>query len=361
MVKKLIRNPAGSKDWLPDEVVKQEYVKDKLVDLYELWGYQPIQTPILINRDSLTIASSKLTNRALSLIGETGNLLALRADLTTPIARVTAERLHGSKLPLRFYYVGKVFRYHARKMTNERELFQIGVELIGKKEGNADLECLKIFLDSLEKLGFNKYMVLANHACLWSELFKCFGNVARELYKALSKNDLVLFENILLKSKLTLKEKAFWRALIKIKGKKEILSEIRKISRKIRKFNVTKIISTFKKILDIDEKHVEIDLGMTNDIDYYSGIYFEAITPYLGRELGGGGRYDELIGKFGLDLPAIGFSFCLEDLLLALENQGKQFPAFKTPSYVKSKGNIKKTFDKIAMLHRKGKSATIQL
>ena len=327
--KKSLRNLSGSRDWLPEEVAKQEFVKNKLVKLFELWGYKPIQTPIIINSDNLTLGSPKLSDVAFKLIGQHGEVLALRADLTTPIARVTAERLKGEKLPFRFYYVGKVFRYHARKTTNERELYQIGVELIGKKEGLSDLECLKIFSDSLNKLGFKDYLILINHTSLWKELFRCFGNLAEELYKALSKKDMILFNSILSKSRFSKKEKTFWNELIKIKGGKETLKQIKALSKLSGKFKAEKIINYFKKVFEILDKNVEIDLSFTSDLDYYTGIYFEAISSYIGRSVGSGGRYDGLLSKFGYDVPAIGFTFCLEDLLLVLEKQNKTFPEIK--------------------------------
>ncbi len=358
-MKKFLRNPKGSRDWLPDEVIKQEFVRKSLVKVFELWGYQPIQTPILINWDTLTQSSDKLSEIAFKLIGQHGDLLALRADLTTPIARVTAERLKGEKLPFRFYYVGKVFRYHARKTTNERELYQVGIELIGAKEGISDLECLKILLESLDKLGLRKYLVSVNHAGLWSELFKYFGNTAVELYKALSKKDFILFKSIINKSKLSKPEKSFWDELIKIRSNKEAIAHIKTIGRLKKKLN--KIISSFEKINNLFGDSVQIDLSLTSDVDYYTGIYFEAITPYLGRKRGSGGRYDQLISKFGFDVPAVGFSLCLEDVLLALELQGKSFNGFKLPKLFLSGKNIKKTFNIINKLHKKNKNATLKL
>lgn len=361
MKKKIPRNPLGSRDWLPEEVAKQEYVKDRLIKLYELWGYKPIQTPILINADTLSRGSSKLSEIAFKLIGEHGEVLALRGDLTTPIARVTAERLQKEKFPLRFYYVGKVFRYHARKTTNERELFQVGIELIGKKEGFSDLECLKIFTESLHKLGFKNFLVLVNHSILWQKLFSYFGRVAEDLYKALSDKDLVLFNSILSSSRLPKKEKSFWRELITIKGGKETISQISNIGKYIKKLRLEELTRYFKKIFQIFNGEVVVDLSLTNDLDYYTGIYFDAISPYIGRSLGSGGRYDKLISQFGYDVPAIGFSFCLEDLLLALENQGKMFPKFHLAQQVKNQGNIKKIFNQIEKLHNKGKVATLNL
>ena len=358
-MKKFLRNPKGSRDWLPDEVVKQEFVRKSLVKVFELWGYQPIQTPILINWDTLAEGSKKLSGIAFKLIGQQGDLLALRADLTTPIARVTAERLKGDKLPFRFYYVGKVFRYHARKTTNERELYQIGIELIGAKEGASDLECLKILLESFNKLGLKKYLVSVNHSNFWNELFKYFGNTALELYKALSKKDFILFKSIINKSRLSKPEKIFWNELITIKGNKEAIAHIKQSGRL--KNKLSKVTSCFEKINSLFGDSVQIDLSLTSDVDYYTGIYFEAITPYLGRNLGSGGRYDQLISKFGFDVPAVGFSLCLEDLLLALELQGKSFDEFKSPKLISSGKNIKKTFDAINKLHKKNKSATLKL
>lgn len=361
MKKVHLRNPKGSKDWLPDEVIKHEFVRKSLVDVFELWGYRPIQTPILINHDTLSLGSKKLSDIAFKLIGEQGQILSLRADLTAPIARVTAERLHKKNMPFRFYYVGKVFRYHARKTTNERELYQIGIELIGRNEGTSDLECLKILADGINKTGLKKYLILVNHSSLWDELFKIFGNIAFELYKALREGDLISFNSTVDKSTLSKKEKEFWKELIQIKGKNEAVEKLKYISKGINGLKLNKVISHFKNIFTLFENNVEIDLSLTSDIDYYTGIYFEVITPYLGRNIGSGGRYDKLIEKFGLKAPAIGFSLCLEDVLLALENQGKIFPIFKQPKLVNlGKRNIRKTFNLINSLHRGKKHATLK-
>ncbi|MBI2995813.1 MAG: ATP phosphoribosyltransferase regulatory subunit [Candidatus Melainabacteria bacterium] len=361
MKKTFLRNPKGSRDWLPNEVIKQEFVRRSLVKVFELWGYRPIQTPILISWDTLSQGSSKLADVAFKLMGEHGELLALRADLTTPIARVTAERMQKEKLPFRFYYVGKVFRYHARKTTNERELYQVGIELIGSKEGISDLECLQVLLDSLSKLKLKKYLVLFNHSTLWVELFKCFGNIAQELYKALSKKDLILFNLILSKSKLSNKEKEFWSRLIQVRGNKDAIKEIKQLAKLVKRLKIKKIISYFEKILNLFENNIEIDLSLTSDVDYYTGIYFEVITPFLGRNIGSGGRYDELISKFGFNTPAIGFSFCLEDLLLTLENQSHKFLDFKPPELIAKGRNIKNTFKAIKKLHSRNKNATIKI
>lgn len=366
MRKSLLRNPKGARDWLPDEVAKQEFVRNSLVKVFELWGYRPVQTPILINFDTLGLCSSKLSDIAFKLVGEHGELLALRADLTTPVARVTAERLNGRSksirnLPLRFYYVGKVFRYHARKMTNERELYQIGVELIGPRDGLSDLECLKVLTNGLDKLGIKNYLVLVNHVELWSELKKCFGDIATLLYKALSQKDFIIFEKILCGSRLTKQEKEFWRELIQLKGNKSIIKQLKNLCKKMKKLKIKKIISYFEKVFKVFNKHVEIDLSLTSDIDYYTGIYFEVITPYLGRGIGSGGRYDALIKKFGYDIPAIGFSLCLEDLLLVLEKQGKRFAHFEEPKLVKGSRKLDKTFNFVNKLHKKGKHAALKL
>ncbi len=360
MKKHYLRNPKGSRDWLPNEVIKQEYVRISLTKVFELWGYQPIQTPILLNWDTLVQGSNKLSDLAFKLIGQQGEILALRADLTTPIARVTAERLKEQSLPFRFYYVGKVFRYHARKNTNERELYQIGIELIGAKEGLSDLECLKVLYDALHKLGLKKFNILLNHTALWTELFKCFGNTAHELHKALSKKDFILFKTILNKSKLSSSEKIFWNELIQAKGNKDVLKKIKAISKKIKRLKLNKLFTYFEKTLSAFSENIEIDLSLTSDIDYYTGIYFEAITPELGRNIGSGGRYDQLINRFGYNIPAVGFSLCLEDLLLVLEREGKIFPIFKKPRFIKCSKNPKKTFELINKIHKSGKHATLK-
>ena len=361
MKRSILRNPKGSRDWLPDEVIKQEFIRKSLVNVFELWGYQPIQTPILNNLETVSYGSSRLSDIAFKLFGQQGELLALRADLTTPIARVTAERLKGKPLPFRFYYVGKVFRYHARKTTNERELYQIGIELIGAKEGVSDLECIQILQEGLKKTGLKNYLILVNHTILWNELFKCFGKTAEELFKSLSQKDLISFKSILNKSKLSKNEKLFWEELINIRGTKDAIKQLKALSKKVKKLKIKNTVSCFEKIINTFGKNVEIDLSLTSDLDYYTGIYFEAISPLLGTKIGSGGRYDGLIGKFGFNIPAIGFSLCLEDLLLILERQGKIFPKFKLPKFISQTNNTKTLFTNINKLHKKNKHATIKL
>ena len=364
-MKKFLRNPKGSRDWLPDEVAKQEFVRKSLVKVFELWGYQPIQTPILLNWDTISHGSNKLADIAFKLIGQHGDILALRADLTTPIARVTAERLQGEKLPFRFYYVGKVFRYHARKTTNEKELYQIGIELIGVKEGAADLECLKILIDGLKKLQIKRYLVLVNHSYLWSELFKVFGVIAQDLYKALTQKDFLLFDDIIQKSHLSKNEKNFWKELIQIRGNKEALNQLKNLLKKLKspkkkRIKINKVTSYFDKLFKLFNANIELDLSLTSDVDYYTGIYFEVITPNLGRNIGSGGRYDQLLNKFGFNVPAIGFSLCLEDLLLVLERQEKNFPKFKEPKLILAK-NVSSAFGTINKFHTRNKNAAIKL
>ncbi len=361
-MKKILRNPKGSKDWLPDEVIKQDHVKNILSSVFELWGYRPIQTPILINWDTLQVGSNKLSDIAFKLIGQQGELLGLRADLTTPIARVTAERLQNQALPFRFYYIGKVFRYHARHTTNERELYQIGIELIGAKEGASDLECLKILIDSLEKLNIKDYLVLFNHTNIWNELFNYFGDIAKDLYKALSQKDFIRFNSILENSNLSKNERSFWKTLVTIKGGKSAVQDFKNLLKKLKNFNLTKIFMYLNPVFELfDKKNAEIDFSLTSDLDYYTGIYFEVLTPNLGRVIGSGGRYDLLITKFGYDVPAIGFQLCVEDLLLVLEKQGKVFSTFKPPKLIPLNKNLKATFNTITKLHRQKKHATLKL
>ena len=100
---------------------------------------------------------------------------------------------------------------------------------------------------------------------------------------------------------------------------------------------------------------------MTSDMDYYTGIYFEVITPSVGISIGSGGRYDELLGKFGFNVPDVGFSLCLEAVLLTLERQGKKFPKLILPKLIKKENNIKKVFQRMKSLQKKNKSATINL
>ena len=361
MKKSFLRNPQGSRDWLPNEVAKQEFIRKTLFKVFELWGYKPIQTPILINWNTLNQGGGKLSDVGFKLIGEHGELLALRADLTIPIARATAERLKEEKPPFRFYYLGKVFRYHARHTTNERELYQIGIELIGPKEGISDLECLKTLVDGLEKLQIKNYSILINHSLLWNELFRCFGNTAQELFKALSKKDFVEYNSIINKSKISKIEKSFWQELVQIRGKKEAVKQIKVLFKKIRRVKANKFVSNFEKIFNLFDNNIELDLSLTSDVDYYTGLYFEVITPNLGRNVGSGGRYDQLIDKFGYSLPAIGFSLCLEDLLIVLEKQGKSFAEFKQPKLISGSKNIKKLFDNIKKLQRRNKISAIKL
>ena len=358
--------PRGLNDLLPEEVLKRRFLENKISQVFKEWGYQEIITPVFEFYETLSQSAGSIMKKGMiKFFDREGNIIALRPEMTTPIARVTSTKLKRELKPLRFYYISNVFRHNDLKMGERKEFNQAGIELIGVNSKEADVEVIALAVETLKNSGLKKFFIDIGHINLFNGIMqsiKIEEERKLQIREAILNKDFVLLERILSSSDIRNdKEKEFILKMPTLRGKEEILEEAEKILSNRLSISALKEIKGIYNILRSYglEEHILIDLGIIRDFDYYTGIIFEGYTDYLGFPICGGGRYDSLCLKFGENLPATGFAIGLERLIMALERENVNVLNLKRPEqyvlyYQKSEDNFRKALAVAKDLRKKG-------
>lgn len=345
--------PSGSRDLLPTDLIKQEKLRHLLMEIFKSWGYQPVLPPTLESLEALEKGRPQFIKESFKVIDRDSQLLALRPDLTLPIARLAATRLSSVERPLRLSCIAKIFRQNLHLADERREIYQAGIELIGCKDpkktytpeqtNKVNLECLSILLQILDEVGIRDYKIVLSHTDLWKYAGEIFHRVEEQLEIDLSAE----FDQLLQKGDFIEYTKAVTRAeerCNKKLGEQTVPSELKACFEKsttesplnyLKKacFELTGKPDKILEYLDADsELHQElkaivaleqifgkdrfvIDFTLRPDPHYYTGLYFEVVLPEMGKPIGKGGRYDNLISCFGPSESAIGFSLQIDPLI----------------------------------------------
>jgi histidyl-tRNA synthetase len=333
--------PSGTRDFLPGEIRKRQYVMGIIGDVYEKYGYEPLETPAFENIETLLGKYGEEGNKLIFKIlkrGEheqTGEAdLALRYDLTVPLARVVAQ--YQNELPKFFkrYQIQPVWRADRPAKGRFREFYQCDIDAIGSTSALVEVEQLAAVTDVLARLGFVDYRVRLNHRQLLGSVLDRFG-IARDRHAqalvAIDKLDKIGRENVLLEiighGVGRAEAASALEALSARAGVLDHLAELLKDDPA-----GTAAVSRLAQIVELSAAMphagaLEIDPSLARGLSYYTGAIMEVAVPDLAGSLGGGGRYDHLIGMFlGRDVPACGFSLGLERIIVVMSDRG-MFPA----------------------------------
>ena len=332
--------PYGTRDFLPQEAGSKRYIENKLTELFASWGYAEIVTPTIEYLATLTMGSgSALEPHMFKFFDRGGQSLALRHEMTTPIARAVASRLHGQPLPLKLSYISSVFRYEQTQMGRQCEFYQAGVELMGSAGASADAEIIALAAEAIRAIGLSDFQICLGQALFAQGLMQQYG-LARSLQSkikaAIESYDLVGLDKLLNESGLSAEAKEAFSQVPRLRGGEECLTQAYALAPNDKSREALDNLSDIYKLLQsygVADK-VCFDLGLIRDFNYYTGLVFEAYTPGLGFSLCGGGRYDNLLADFGYDCPATGFALGIERALLALERQGLTKPQIAKNVYV---------------------------
>lgn len=319
--------PEGLNDLLPEEVFKRRFLENKISQVFKEWGYQEIVTPTFEFYEMLAKgAGSIMKKEMIKFFDREGNIIALRPEMTTPIARVASTKMQQEHKPLRFYYIGNVFRYDDLKTGNQKEFNQAGIESIGVNSKEADAEVIALAVECLKNSGLKNFFVDIGHINFFNgimESIKIKEERKQEIKEVILNKDFVLLEKILSFEDIKDKEKEFILKIPTLRGRGEVVEEAENmISNRLS----VSALKEIKEIYDLLrnyglEEYILIDLGIIRDFDYYTGIIFEGYTDYLGFPVCGGGRYDNLCSKFGKNLPSTGFAIGIERLATILEKE----------------------------------------
>jgi len=357
--------PEGLNDLLPEEVLKRRLLENKISQIFTQWGYQEIITPTFEFYDILARgAGSIMKKEMIKFFDREGNIIALRPEMTTPLARVTSTKMQQEPKPLRFYYMGNVFRYDVFKVGGQREFCQAGVELIGVNNKEADAEVIALVVECLKNSGLKNFFIDIGHINFFNGIMQSIKAEEKrklEIKEAILNKDFVLLEKILSFEDIKDREKELILKMPTLRGREEVLEEAEKmINNKLSLSALKEIKKVYNLLRDYGlEEYVLIDLGIIRDFDYYTGIIFEGYTDYLGFPICGGGRYDKLCSKFGENLPSTGFAVGLERLIMALEREGINSLDLEKPDqylvhYQNNKENFRKALKVAKNLRKKG-------
>jgi ATP phosphoribosyltransferase regulatory subunit len=313
--------PPGTRDVLPDEMRELRRLKNALIEVFEGRGYGEVATPALEYDEVLTRGEGRGYNAAYRFFDENGELLALRSEMTVPIARLLATRYAAATPPHRFCYLAGAYRVVNPQRGEMREFVQAGVELIGAPAPAGTVEVVEVLEAALDAAGLGRAVIGLGDADLYRQLLEELGvgDEARDaILVSLAAHDLVGLEEKLSAAAIGAEQVETCVALTQLRGGREVLEQARGLGGDAVERAIARLSETYE---GLEERgvadRVQIDLGLLRDLGYYSGAILEVYDPALGHVLGGGGRYDGLMRRFGLDLSAAGFALYLERVHVA--------------------------------------------
>lgn len=337
------QTPRGTRDFLPEEMIKREFVINTLKKVFEAYGFSPFETPAFENFELLAAkggGGDVIKDQIYYFKDKSDRELGLRFDLTVPMARVVANNPQIPK-PFKRYCIARVWRYEEIRKDRFREFWQCDVDTVGSSSMKADTEILAVAVYSLKALGFKKFCIKLNNRKILSGLIDLVNTPEKkkfDVFRAIDKLD--KFGEDTVKDELKaagLKPKQIKELLelITIEGSPgEVIKKGEKILQSAvgsQGLEELKEIVEFSKSYDFTDKII-IDFSLARGLDYYTGPIFEVIDT-SGKDIGslaGGGRYDDLIELFGgKPTPATGISLGIERIVEVMK-QEKMFNIPKT-------------------------------
>jgi ATP phosphoribosyltransferase regulatory subunit len=314
--------PPGTRDVLPDEMRELRELSRKLVAVFEARGYGEVATPAIEYDEVLARGGGRTADNAYRFFDESGELLALRSDMTVPIARLVSSRYASAEPPHRLCYLAGTYRAVRPQRGQMREFVQAGVELIGAPAPEGTVEVIEVLEEALDAAGLNRAVIGLGDADLYRQLLielGVEGETLETLLRRLATHDLVSLEAELSQlAGLPGEQVETCMALAQMRGGAEVLDHAREIGGEAVDRATAQMQATYEELeCRGAADRVQIDLGLLRDLGYYTGAILEVYDPALGHIIGGGGRYDGLLAKFGSPQPAAGFALYLERVHVA--------------------------------------------
>ena len=358
--------PYGTRDFLPREAAEKRAIETAIAEEFNRWGYDEIVTPTVELLDTLTaVSGSDMEPHMFKLFDKNNRTLALRHEMTTPIARVAASRMKEEKLPLKLSYISSVFRYEQTQTGRQCEFHQAGVELLGSDKPTTDAEIIALAVSVMKQAGLNDFIICLGQVDFINGLMKQCGIESKDKAKirsAIEQRDLVGLNRIVDHTDISEDAKTKVKEIPLLHGGKDVL---KKAYSMINNEQSRKALDNLSEIYTLLEaynvaEYITFDLGVIRDFSYYTGMVFEAYTPGLGYPLCGGGRYDNMLTDFGTELSATGFAVGIERIMLALERHGLKCEKKQRDVYVAfAAGKATEAIKAVQKLRRAGEACEL--
>ncbi len=328
------RVPRGMRDILPERMIRRRYVIDQVSRIFEEFGFEPLQTPSFELAETLLGKygpdAEKLIYQAQHAGGK--EELALRYDLSVPLARLIAMHRGQLHFPFKRYQIAPVWRAERPQRGRYREFYQCDCDIVGTTSLLADAEIIQLIHALLSRLGFKDFTIHLNSRKVLNGIGRYSGVPADQLgslYRSIDKLDKIGMERVqeeLRESQIPSEVISRLAGLLQIEG--DVRSVLGRLSKELAQDSEGRQgiadleeVLCYLKALGVPDKQLDIQFTMVRGLDYYDGIIYEtSIEKPKMPSITGGGRYDQLIGLFMKDsLPAVGTSFGIERIIDAME------------------------------------------
>jgi ATP phosphoribosyltransferase regulatory subunit len=314
--------PSGTRDVLPDEMREIRAITETVRAVFEARGYGEVATPALEYESTLARGDEAAAEPAYRLFDEQGSVLVLRSDMTIPIARVVATRYSTSSPPLRFCYFAHAYRSVRPSRGQAREMLQAGIELVGAPGPEGTVEAIEVLCEVLDAVGLDGYRVGLGDASLYPALLDAVGvpEAARQpLLHELVTRDFVGLQREVEALQLGAADSEALLRTPQLRGDASVL-DVGGPAGEV----VGRLRDLHEGLTPQARDRVIFDLGLSRSLGYYTGAIYEVYDSAVGVPLGGGGRYDDLLARFGRELPACGWALNVERLHIALVGEGER-------------------------------------
>ncbi len=317
------------RDLLPPEASRRRRLSRRLLDHFALHGYELVTPPAFELADVLERGLGALDPRdVLRFVEpESGEVAALRPDVTPQIARMAATRLADRPLPMRLCYEGTVLRRRQERARKHRQIPQAGVELLGVGGPEGDVELMCLALSSARAAGLSDFVLDVGHADIARAMLADFAPpTASAILDALAHKDTAILGDLV---RLAQPPRAVATALLelpKLHGDGAVWAEATRL------LQPTAAAAALAALRDLWDRAtaaglasaLRVDLGEVRGFAYYTGAIFHLFAEGPGEPFGSGGRYDDLLARFGAPMPAAGFALDLDNLAWALRIRGAE-------------------------------------
>ena len=361
MSKWKIYTPDGVQDILYEECHLKRILEQKLRSIFRSCGYSEIETPTIEFYDVFSSDEGSMPQENMfKFFDQQGRILVLRPDITIPVARITATKCRDAAYPLRFSYIGNVFRYNDFGGGKQNEFTQAGIEVLGVSTPESDAEVISIAINALKATGLESFQVDIGQVEFFKGLMEETGLCEEDTSKVcmlIDRKDYVGLEEFLNSCDIRKNLKKLIFDLPGFFGSTDVIDRVEALNINKRSRDALENIRQVLKILDDygQGQYVSVDLGMLRGLDYDTGIIFRGFTHGVGFPILTGGRYDRLVGEFGKDCPATGFSLGINLIMMALQRQSMAIEKPETDSIVCYTDKGRKTaFELCDELRRQG-------
>lgn len=325
------RLPKGMRDFLPQEVIRREYVIGVITEVFQTFGFEPIYTPTLELLDTLLGKGGEEADKLIFHAQHPGGkeMLGLRYDLTVPLARYVAMHEHDLTFPFRRYHIAPVWRGDRPQKGRYREFYQCDVDIVGVASMAADAEIISLLITALGRLGFADFTVHINNRKILTGIGIYAGvpdAQLGDLYRSIDKLDKIGLDGV--RRELTesgIADDAIGRMMDLLQWREGGLATLGRVREPLRGIEVAQEgiteleqLADYLGALNVPADKVTIDLAMVRGLGYYTGPVYETVItrPDNLGSVTGGGRYDGLVGMFRKEsLPTTGSSLGIERII----------------------------------------------